>query len=777
MATTIPEVIGLPPADNSFKHDKNMIADTMPIAKIYPCMPDFTAGLAMFRLKKAPKYFSLLSQHGYSLGSNHLKVAFLADSFPTDNFQNNYSESFFQNIATGISQGASTIMQTMGSRTGTEGFVDLMKAGGTVMDEMGFGAGKGAFDMAAKMATKTKQAIDAHKNDKGALGSVVSALDTVLGGSRFDFPMIWTDSSFQPSYTMTIRLYNPDPGDEEATSKYIIGPLAALLLLGLPISTDKKGSTYNYPFLHKIICPGIYFLNPCFISNISVIKGGDQQQIAYNQNLGIVDVRIDFGSLFSSMLASEHNNNDRPTLKTYLSAMQTSKDLEEELTEKHFLSVNDSVLWSDPFSPITTKTIKDLPSRVSPEINLTEYNITDTMIGDLGSLQKAVDKGLNVTESTATELYKNGVISVEDLKSVFPNIEVPELKLPVQEYLQNISKSSMSLFSGLGSSASALMTNVADLDEMSSMISDAIKFTPGNILPDIYFDGDLIAKGLTKSQAGLLLKSIADKKNSIIETATSALSRMTGEVKYLNNLSSNFNNISGLTGFLSKSLNFSSYDDLMDNILHPGNIIDNAKDIVTDMVKSGLKFNANNMFKGIVSTIQDEVEQVDLLKNIINKGIDFAGRLDIIDMIKNGVHFDVKNVLLDIAGEDINFQANGLLKMITGKNYNFNATEVLRQVMNPGQSFKNMLNVSDRLHGMLDELKDSALGAGANIARDLSKDMLGYVKATLKNSKNTMKIDPNKYINKASEAATNELNKGNIMIRDFLKQQVHTIAI
>jgi hypothetical protein len=115
--------------------------------------------------------------------------------------------------------------------------------------------------------------------------------------------------------------------------------------------------------------------------------------------------------------------------------------------------------------------------------------------------------------------------------------------------------------------------------------------------------------------------------------------------------------------------------------------------------------------------------------------------------------------------------------MITGKDYKFNATEVLRQVMNPGQSFKNMLNVSDRLHGMLDELKDSAMGAGANIARDLSKDMLGYVKATLKNSKTTMKIDPNKYINKTSEAATNELNKGNIMIRDFLKQQVHTIAI
>ena len=128
--------------------------------------------------------------------------------------------------------------------------------------------------------------------------------------------MVWKSSGFQPSYTLTVRLYNPDPGSRESTHKFITGPLAAIMLLGIPISTDTI--TFSWPFIHRIFSPGIYDLDPAFISNITVIKGGDQQQISYKQRLGIVDVRIDFGSLFSTMLATKGNPSNRPTLKKYL---------------------------------------------------------------------------------------------------------------------------------------------------------------------------------------------------------------------------------------------------------------------------------------------------------------------------------------------------------------------------------------------------------------------------------------------------------------------------
>jgi hypothetical protein len=150
------------------------------------------------------------------------------------------------------------------------------------------------------------------------MGKMIGSL---AAGSRIDFPMVWKSSSFQPSYTMTVRLYNPDPTSKSMTKKYIIGPIAAIMLLGIPISED--GSTYSWPYLHRVDSPGIYELDPAYIQNITIIKGGDQQQIAYNQRLGIVDVRIDFGSLFSSMLASnKRTTKTRPTLRKYLRSME-----------------------------------------------------------------------------------------------------------------------------------------------------------------------------------------------------------------------------------------------------------------------------------------------------------------------------------------------------------------------------------------------------------------------------------------------------------------------
>jgi len=778
MAMQIEGIIGLPPYDKANEAEYAKIKDSMPVAKIYPCKQHFITGSSTFRLKTAERYFSLLESHGYSLDTPYVPLAFLADSFPTDNFQNNYSESFLQNITSGVSQGMSSLMQTLGARTGTEAAQKALAAGGAMAKTLGWKGVGSLLDKSAGWAGETGKKIHAVAKEYGgtSIGMVAKAVDSIAAGARFDFPMIWTDSSYQPSYTMTVRLYNPNPGDAKATEKYIVAPLAAILLLGVPLSDDDSGSTYNYPFLHKIKCDGIYFLNPCFISNISVIKGGDQQQIAYNQRLGIVDVRIDFGSLYSSLLATEKPNNDRPTLKKYLEVMKYDKLLDEELSDKHFIQETDANIWSDPFNPITTKTIADLPKRISENINKTEYNILDSMIGDLGSLKRVADTGYQIPDKFITELYKNGVISADDIFSVKPDFKLPDLKMPVPKYIQNISKSSMSLLSGVGTSASALAGNLSDLNSFENQLQEMITTTVGDILPPIYFNGEKITDALTKSQAMQLIKSVQNKKNSIIDTIGSALNRMDSEVSYLNDLSSNFNNISGLTNYLSTVVDFDSYDDLMDK-LKPGNILNGAENIIKDMVSSGLKFNDSNMFKGIVSTLTDPGEQMDLLKSIIAKGVDFVGKIDIIDMIKNGVHFDVKNVLLDMAAQEINFQATGVLNMILGKNYKFDATNVIRAVMEPGKSFKDTLNLSGNLKNLLDDLKDSAADTGVGIAKDLSKDLMRYVKSALSKSQNTMKINPQKYIDNSTKAATNELNKGQIMIRDYLKRQVHIIEV
>ncbi len=320
----IPDIIGLPPW-NLEPRTNAIMQNAMPTAEIRPSVPSFQEGLDLFTLGDAwGQYKNLLNSHGFDVetGVKSIKVAFLADSFPTDTFQNEYGENFLQKMTDVASQGAADINQFMGSRSATESLGKIEKTlkgkGGVVG---GIGAGMG---WAADKARKLMESLQGISGGKG-IARGVNLVDRLAAGARIDFPQVWKTSSFTPSYTMTIRLYNPNPASELATDKYIIGPIAAIMLLGTPISDD--GATYNWPFLHRVKATGIYDLDPAYIGGITIIKGGDQQSIAYNQRLAMVDVRIDFGSLYNTMVASNSANPARPTLKKYLNSMRGARKI------------------------------------------------------------------------------------------------------------------------------------------------------------------------------------------------------------------------------------------------------------------------------------------------------------------------------------------------------------------------------------------------------------------------------------------------------------------
>jgi len=315
-------IIGLPPS--SFVSD-HMIKNSMPLAEIIPCEPIFESGMTLFKLNSTEgkkNYNKILKKHGFDIDFP-IKVAFLADSFPTDSFTNEYGETFLEQIAETASKGFSELIQMTGSKTIGEATKKIGEITKTFGKEQGGIIGKalGTFGEAAKKGGAAIKGVES----KHGLAGTISGL---VAGRRVDFPQVWKGSAFSPSYTMTVRLYNPNPGNINATRKYIVGPLAVLLCLVLPRSQD--GSTYNWPFFHKVKSRGIYELNPAVITNISVIKGGDQQQISYQQHLGIVDVRIDFSSLFSSILIEEGDSQmtNRPTLRSYLESIEDKKNLE-----------------------------------------------------------------------------------------------------------------------------------------------------------------------------------------------------------------------------------------------------------------------------------------------------------------------------------------------------------------------------------------------------------------------------------------------------------------
>jgi hypothetical protein len=320
----IPDIIGLPPWNLEPRTNAIML-NTMPTAEIHPSVPSFQEGIDLFRLGNGwDSYKKLLNSHGFDVetGVQSIKVAFLADSFPTDTFQNEYGENFLQKMTDIASQGAADISQFLGARSATAG---LRKVQERLKAKGGMAAGIGTgMEMVGGAARGVMEALQGMSGGKG-IARGINLVDRLAAGARIDFPQVWKTSSFTPSYTMTIRLYNPNPQSDIATDKYIIGPIAALMLLGTPISDD--GATYNWPFLHKVRATGIYDLDPAYIGGITIIKGGDQQSIAYNQRLGMVDVRIDFGSLYNTMVASNSANPARPTLKKYLNVMRGARTI------------------------------------------------------------------------------------------------------------------------------------------------------------------------------------------------------------------------------------------------------------------------------------------------------------------------------------------------------------------------------------------------------------------------------------------------------------------
>lgn len=335
---------------------KQVINNAMPIVHIQPGIPDFTKGLdLMFRNPAfSPSsstvsnsysgdiwetyrggkgtYVELLAGLGFALKqpkpgvSNHLTCAYLADSFPTDTFTNEYGENFLQKITNVGGEGLHSVAQMLGVRSVGQ-FIEKGKQMGGMIGGLFEGAGR-----AGEEINKLVNTLPA----SSGIQRIAANMSHLLAGGRIDFPMLWKNSTYAPSYTMTIRLYNPNPNSKRSTAKYIIGPVAALLLLGLPQA--QGAGAYSWPFIHKFWSPGIYNLDPGYIANITVIKGGDQQQISWKQTMGVVDVRIDFGSIFNSILTNASSSRNRPTLSGYLHAMADEKSDVYGLTD--FSKVN-----------------------------------------------------------------------------------------------------------------------------------------------------------------------------------------------------------------------------------------------------------------------------------------------------------------------------------------------------------------------------------------------------------------------------------------------------
>lgn len=394
-------IFGLPPSTHI---SDEMIINSMPILEIVPCKPHFESGLTLFRVDPDEEAFlKVLNNHGFTTDVP-IRVAFLADNFPTDTFTNDYGETFLQKFTDVASQGMSQLAQITGARTGLQGGENIAKsiiAAGESMEGM-IGTGVkaiGETGASAFRGLKSLQGQLANSESQLArsIGGGAEIIDKLIGGHRVDFPQVWRNSAFSPSYTATIRLYNPNPGSKESTKRHIIGPIAVFLCLTVPRSDD--GKTYNWPFFHKIKAPGIYELDPAVITNVSVIKGGDQQQIAYTKQLSIVDIRLDFSSLYGSLLAEEGKDTftNRPTVRSYLDALNNRGT---DFTKKTALDYNAATQAGVPAERTTLFTGAQREAELAKFVHNKVAGKNQAVTVESAAVQPRTDPNKSATQTT-----------------------------------------------------------------------------------------------------------------------------------------------------------------------------------------------------------------------------------------------------------------------------------------------------------------------------------------------------------------------------------------
>jgi hypothetical protein len=142
------------------------------------------------------------------------------------------------------------------------------------------------------------------KNIGGKLSEHILSLAM---GNRPIFPNVWSNSSFSCGYNYSIRLYNPNPANRFLHMQNIVKPLCALLTLVIPY--NEKGNTYTSPLYAKVESPGLFQIPAGMITNMSVIRGGDDNAIAFNGRPSLIDVRFSITPLYDKRLLGEAPDN------------------------------------------------------------------------------------------------------------------------------------------------------------------------------------------------------------------------------------------------------------------------------------------------------------------------------------------------------------------------------------------------------------------------------------------------------------------------------------
>lgn len=130
-----------------------------------------------------------------------------------------------------------------------------------------------------------------------------TSVSSILDGAKIVFPKLWSDASFDRSYSFSIKLRSPDHDDVSIFFNVLV-PYIHLLALALPKGLEDDPNSYKSPFLVRAYCKGMFNIDMGLISNMSVTRGATAQ---WNDN-GIptqIDVEMSIEDLYSALYLTD----------------------------------------------------------------------------------------------------------------------------------------------------------------------------------------------------------------------------------------------------------------------------------------------------------------------------------------------------------------------------------------------------------------------------------------------------------------------------------------
>ena len=138
---------------------------------------------------------------------------------------------------------------------------------------------------------------------KNLISKVANNITTIVTGGKIVFPEIWSDSSYDRSYSVNLKLRSPDP-DPVSIFLNIYMPIILLVTMAAPRQVGNSSNSFEAPFLIRATYKSFFSIDLGIISGLNISYGGQSQFNVLGQPI-TADVQVELKDMYSTMMVSK----------------------------------------------------------------------------------------------------------------------------------------------------------------------------------------------------------------------------------------------------------------------------------------------------------------------------------------------------------------------------------------------------------------------------------------------------------------------------------------